>query len=81
MISAWLIEVRLRFKGSDEDHALRELCMHASSTYVHSETRASAPIGIIPAEGGWTVSHNNRILYVTALICNVQTGLRSPQPL
>jgi hypothetical protein len=44
--------------------------MHASSALDHSETRASAPIGIIPAEEGyyWTVSNNNKILYVTALI-------------
>jgi hypothetical protein len=67
--------------GLVEDHVWRELCMHASSTLDHSETRASAPIGIIPAEGGWTVSNNNRILYVTArLYMQFQAGLGLRQP-
>jgi hypothetical protein len=34
-------------------------------------------LGIIPAEGGWTDANDSRILYVPALICNVQTGLGS----
>jgi hypothetical protein len=52
--------------------------MHASSTLDHSETRTSAHIGIISAEGGWTVYNNNRVLYVTALIymkCSIWPGV------
>jgi hypothetical protein len=49
-------------------------CMHQAlwitvrHEHRHLYRHYSSIIGIIPAEGGWTVSNNNRMLYVTALI-------------
>jgi hypothetical protein len=49
--------------GHSMTHAVLGLC--------RAETSTSEHMGIIPAEEGWTVAHDNEMYLVSALMCNV----------